>query len=262
LGLDERGVEAREERFRQDQLRLQREMEGTGQDLGDSSQLVRNENEREGRYLTPHTPSPRRGKRKGGEKEVGPVGKRDIPFLSPRYHRGGGGGEELEDPEEIDQSGPVLRRGSKRLSDLAEPGSESSSPDPENDYATGQGQVRRKSRASTLQKMSKRSVPKQKEKGKKGIVSREGQEVEVVVHDSASQDEADASEKTASPVLTGADEGDWERTRKEATCLAGRMNWTFVEFDCWFARFIHVSVFCSYTCSSIECFADFLPCLP
>ncbi|GAA5954084.1 hypothetical protein JCM3765_005285 [Sporobolomyces pararoseus] len=238
LGLDERGVEAREERIRQDQLKLQREMEGG--DMGDSSQLVRNEE----RYLTPHTPSPRRGgKRKSGETEVGPVGKRDIPFLSPRYHRAGGGVEELEDPEEIDQSGPVLRRGSKRLSDLAEPESGSSSPDLDNDLLSRPtAQIRRKSRASTLQKMSKRTPPKQKEKGKKAGILKggEGHEVEVVVHDLHSHDEGDGSEKTVSPVLSGPDGGDWERTRKEATCLAGRMNWTFVEFDSWFARFVHL----------------------
>ncbi|GAA5899948.1 uncharacterized protein JCM6883_006044 [Sporobolomyces salmoneus] len=241
LGLNERGVEAREERLRQDQLKLQREMEGS--DLGDRNHLVRVDDDR---YLSPHTPSPRKGKRKGGDREIGPVGKRDIPFLSPRYHRGGGG-EPEEDLEEIDQSGPVLRRGSKRLSDLEEPTSNSAhsanSPELEQiDHETRRpSQGRRKSRASTLQKLSK---PKQlKEKGRKRIVSRpqgEGQEVEVVVHDSASQDEGSSTDNATSPVLTGNDEGDWERTRKEATCLAGRMNWSFVEFDSSLARFLHL----------------------
>ena len=233
LGLDERGVEAREERIRQDQSKLQREMEG--QDIGDRSQLLRAQEERD--QLGPHTPSPRRGKRRG-EKEFGAVGKRDIPFLSPRYARGTA--NEEEDPEEVDQSGPVLRRGSKRLSDLVEPSPvEAPSPDLKKPSPPPTA-ARRKSKASTLQKLSKKQPVKEREKGKRR--GREGNEVEVVVHDSASQDEAEYSDKSASPVIPGDDEGDWERTRREATCLAGRMNWSLIEFDNWFARFIHVSL--------------------
>ncbi|GAA5881799.1 hypothetical protein JCM16303_006459 [Sporobolomyces ruberrimus] len=244
LGLDERGVEAREERLRQDRARLQREMMegGEGRDLGDRSRLDREE-EGDRVLLDPHTPSPRRGGRRKagtGSREFGQVGKRDIPFLSPRYQRGAY--EETEDPEEVDQSGPVLRRGSKRLSDLAEPTTTNrNSPDLENPATRPVGQVRRKSRASTLQKMAKKASPKDKEKGFPRKVSREaGNEVEVVVHDSASQDEGEFSDKVTSPVIGGADEGDWERTKREATCLAARMNWSFVEFDSWFARFIHL----------------------
>ncbi|GAA6016143.1 hypothetical protein JCM11491_000681 [Sporobolomyces phaffii] len=240
LGLDERGVEAREERIRQDQWKLQRELEG--QDLGEPSQLVRGGPE--DRYLSPHTPSPRRGKRKGGgggdDREIGPVGKRDIPFLSPRYHRGLGY-EEAEDHEEVDQSGPVLRRGSKRLSDLEGPAPARSSPELEPSTSARPVQNKRKSRASTLQKLSKRSPPiPQYHRERRDKVARDGNEVEVVVHDSASQDEGDYSDKAGSPVLAGPDEGDWERTRKEATCLSARMNWSFVEFNSWFARFIHL----------------------
>lgn len=129
------------------------------------------------------------------------------------------------------------------MSDLAEPTTTNrNSPDLENPATRPVGQVRRKSRASTLQKMAKKASPKDKEKGFPRKVSREaGNEVEVVVHDSASQDEGEFSDKMTSPVIGGADEGDWERTKREATCLAARMNWSFVEFDSWFARFIHVS---------------------
>ncbi|GAA5942091.1 uncharacterized protein JCM15063_002001 [Sporobolomyces koalae] len=231
LGLDERGFEAREDRIRQDQLKLQREMQG--QDLGEPSQLLEvDENRHE-----PHTPSPRKkSNRAVADKVFSPVGRRDIPFLSPRYYRGTA--NEEDDPEEVDQSGPVLRRGSKRLSDLADPSAAPSTSEP-HDAVAGH-ESRRKSKASTLHKMAPKrtAVPREWERSKKR--PKEGTEVEVVVHDSASQDEGDFSDKSVTPVVPAYDEGDWERTRKEATCLSARMNWTFVEFDSWFARFVHL----------------------
>ncbi|GAA6064006.1 hypothetical protein JCM10212_001401 [Sporobolomyces blumeae] len=245
LGLDDRGVEAREDRMRHDQerSRLQRELESGRGDLGERT--LRRSDDDGSERLDPHTPSPGRGRGKGKDAdEFGPVKKRDIPFLSPRYHRTGGPNDD-DDPEEVDQSGPVLRRGSKRLSDLADPSI--MTPEAEQlEVPQAEPRGRRKSKASTLRKMSRKvrtTEPAAARSDKKPDRHRGGTEVEVVVHDTSSAGEDDASNKSASPIVVGRDghdEGDWERTRREATCLAGRMNWSLIEFEGWFSRVVHL----------------------
>ncbi|GAA5936908.1 hypothetical protein JCM10213_000136 [Rhodosporidiobolus nylandii] len=133
--------------------------------------------------------------------------------------------EELEVEETRD--GPLLRRGSKRLSDLpsADEGSDEEKEKEQSASATGSGGER--SRRSAVVLKTKRTSP---------TASRRTQKVEVIVHSAGETTSASEGEEVVPPGAPG----DWERVRSETLCRPERMNWKMVDFEGWFPRVVHL----------------------
>ncbi|GAA5914795.1 hypothetical protein JCM6882_007275 [Rhodosporidiobolus microsporus] len=278
LGLDAEGVEAREDRLRRDRNRVSQQMLHE-RDLGDRAGLVA---ETEGE-VTPRQPprkrttfdsnpavivgpsggveprTPTRGGGGGGVRETGSVRR----FLTPKSAKSKRSRMTSYDPQYSDRDddegdeqdvvvseGPVLRRGSKRLSELPPPRGEGGEYDDDGEKSSaGSSSAKRLVQAYRGRKGSVLSKPRRsKEKlaaaGAAGAKRSPHQqhaapmEVEVVVHDSTtgSEDEKDASAAAGWDGLSG----DWEKIRRETTCRPERMNWSMVAFEGRFPRLLHL----------------------
>ncbi|GAA6018135.1 hypothetical protein JCM10207_006090 [Rhodosporidiobolus poonsookiae] len=289
LGLDDRGVQARDERLRRDQAARERDvgelvlaglrdddeddeapaalddpertprqrdprgrtrhatfddlhLEQQAADLRTPPRQVGRETGSTRRFLTPRsTVSPRSG---GGAQGRTPRSR--MTSYNPQYDRPLEEEEREEDVRVVERSGPVLRRGSKRLSELASVVVEDfpreldetaeSSPSL---AGTGVGKGRKGSSVLLKSKRSKSATSASTAKGKAAKKSlprgKSVSEVEVVVHDSTTGSEGESA-SDAWDALSG----EWERIRRETTCRPERMNWSLIDFEGWFPRLCHL----------------------
>ncbi|GAA6030763.1 hypothetical protein JCM8097_008864 [Rhodosporidiobolus ruineniae] len=154
--------------------------------------------------------------------------------------------EDEEGAEEYREKGPVLRRGSKRLSELQSAGEEEDDEEREGGDAAGTGgssasSTGKKGRTRSVLSKTRRSrlaVKKERDKAPHSpplplsVGEKHAEDIEVVVHSStASEGETDGWDGM---------QGDWERIRRETTCRPERMNWSMVDFEGWFPRLLHL----------------------
>ncbi|GAA5824684.1 hypothetical protein JCM11251_005300 [Rhodosporidiobolus azoricus] len=272
LGLDPSGVEARDERLRRDANRMSQQMLHE-RDLGDRAELVVETDQGEDPEVAPRQPARKRTTFDSPPAVVvGPTGAVE-PRTPTRRAAGGAGGQETgsvrrfltpksakskrsrmtsydpqysdrddydEDAGEVENfsEGPVLRRGSKRLSELPLPRTEVE--DDGERSSSGSSSAKRFMQAYRGRKPSVLSKPPRRSKEKLARAPSQSQpleEVEVVVHESATGSEAD---EKVPPGWDGSDEGEWEKIRRETTCRPERMNWSMVAFQGWFPHLLHL----------------------
>ncbi|GAA5979614.1 hypothetical protein JCM11641_007887 [Rhodosporidiobolus odoratus] len=292
LGLANEGVEAREERLNLDSERDGISLLGTRflgeRDLGQREGLVGETEQqedttpRQGRRRSvafdPRTPPSAGQSHTQGQTQQNPLGRETGSvrrFLTPKSARSKRSrttsfdpqyDEEGEDAEVCErEQGPVLRRGSKRLSDLPSAGEEEED-EAEDELDAKSAGNNRASRKFSRVLRTKRS----KEKQKSPMEGRTLPEVEVIVH------EPQHEPGTASEGEEGWEKmsGDWEKVRKEATFRPERLNFSMVDYEGWFPRLSHllypffifahipVSLFLDYNLIYTLCQLALYPALP
>ncbi|GAA5853224.1 hypothetical protein JCM8547_000247 [Rhodosporidiobolus lusitaniae] len=292
LGLDDAGVVARERRLQRDRDVTRASQQILHErDLGDRLGLVEVEVEQEADEtirpttkratfdnapppgvggVEPRTP-PRAGAN-GTNRETGSIRR----FLTPKSARSKRSRVTSYDPQYDDrlsegedvvveekEKGPVLRRGSKRLSELpsaSEGEEEDEKEEVERERGSNSGgsaswkemlkaKKGRKTNDRPLRErgISNRSVEAAAEEEKARRRGRNrSREVEVVVHDSKHDttttegSETDEGTYGWDGAVAPGNPGDWERIRRETTCRPERMNWSMVDFEGWFPRLLHL----------------------